>query len=128
MARSIKCCLVLALMLLLVFCSGKRTNTRQQIVGRYRAVLDSGTDAVTLNDDGTFAEELTFASGKKISNRGNWSLQDGSILLEGILAVGPDSPSPNGFVPRTSVVLPISQLFGKVRSFGAEEWAVFEKM
>jgi len=115
-------------MLALAFCFGSRTITARQMVGSYRAVLASGTDAITLNDDSTFAEELTFANGKKISNRGNWSLQDSSILLEGILAVGPDSPSPNGFVPRTSVVLSISQLFGKVRSFGAEEWAVFKKM
>lgn len=128
MAYSIKWCLVLASILLLVSCSGKRTITRQQMVGSYRATLGSGTDAITLNNDSTFAEELAFANGKKISNRGNWSLQDGSILLEGILAVGPDSPSPNGFVPRTSVVLSISQLFGKVRSFGTEEWAVFKKM
>ena len=127
MVRSLKCCLVLALMLALAFCFGSRTITARQMVGSYRAVLASGTDAITLNNDGTFTEELTFANGKKISNRGNWSLQGSSILLEGILAVGPDSPSPNGFVPRTSVVLPISQLFGKVRSFGTEEWAVFAK-
>jgi hypothetical protein len=128
MAGCFKSCLVLTLMLLPVSCSEKRTITRQQMVGDYHAILDSGADAITLNNDGTFAEELTFTSGKKISNRGIWSLQGGSILLEGILAVGPDSPSPNGLVPRTSVVLPISQLFGKVRSFGADEWAVFEKI
>jgi len=47
----------------------------------------------------------------------------GKFNSHGLTAQGADSPSPNGFGPRTSVVLPISQLFGKVRSFGAEEWA-----
>jgi hypothetical protein len=118
--------LPLAVGLLLVSCWAKEI-TRLQMVGSYHAVLDSGRDIIALDSDGTFTEELTFRNGKKISNRGNWSVQGSALSLEGILAVGPDSPSPNGYVPKTSVVLPISQLFGRVRSFGVEEWAVFEK-
>ena len=127
MMHSAKFAVPLVLVLTLVSCS-KREMTVQQMVGNYIATLQTGTDTIVLSSDGTFSEQLVFHNGKKLSNRGAWSLRQGSILLEGILAVGPDSPSPNGFIPKTSVWLPISQLFGKVRSFGAEEWAVFQKL
>jgi hypothetical protein len=115
-------------MLVLLCCPRSKKITPEQMVGAYRAALDTGSDSLTLIRDGTFMEELTFKNGKKLSNHGNWSLRDGSISLEDILAVGPDSPNPNGFVAKTSVVLPVSQLFGRVKSFGVDEWAVFEKM
>jgi hypothetical protein len=119
---------ILFLTTLLCLCGcGDKPIKKGKIVGRYQAVLENGTDVITLNENNHFTEEICYRSGKKLLNQGEWGLSDNSIALKNAFGLNGSFSLPDKYLPTTFVVLPVQTRWGNVQSFGIDEFAVYVK-
>src|SRR5437899_3309330 len=74
------------------------------VVGSYTAHWKSGIERLTLNDDGTYIQEVMIEGGEApVTNSGKWELSGGDVVLDGCLAledgygdIRPDFRTPAG--------------------------------
>ena len=90
------------------------------VVGSYTAHWKSGIERLTLNDDGTYIQEvLTEGSDTPVTNSGTWEFSGGDVVLDGCLILndGQDDIRPEFRTP------------GGIRSYRAEHrWIVFGRI